>query len=122
MKIGRLFNARHGQGLVEYAVIMALIAVVVILSLSLLGVNVRDTYCKVVKGLGGSGVCSHYCNDNFTSMSGWNPPASGWQLTNGKLCNNTTAVPIFNTCSNQSSIPSDYAINISVATLFSGIR
>jgi pilus assembly protein Flp/PilA len=41
-----------GQGLVEYALIMVLVSVVVIVVLSLLGPSISNVYCQVLAGLG----------------------------------------------------------------------
>ena len=41
----------HGQGMVEYALIIALVAVVVIASLVLLGPQIRDIFQTVVNNM-----------------------------------------------------------------------
>jgi pilus assembly protein Flp/PilA len=41
--------AEHGQGLVEYALILVLVAVVVIIGLSLVGTSAQGVYCDVVE-------------------------------------------------------------------------
>jgi pilus assembly protein Flp/PilA len=43
----------EGQGLVEYALILVLIAVVVIVLLTTLGTQVQTTFSKIVSGMGG---------------------------------------------------------------------
>jgi pilus assembly protein Flp/PilA len=43
----------EGQGLVEYALILVLIAVVVIVLLTTLGARVQTTFSKIVSGMGG---------------------------------------------------------------------
>jgi pilus assembly protein Flp/PilA len=43
---------KRGQGLVEYALILVLIAIVVILILTFLGSKVNDTFSKIGSGLG----------------------------------------------------------------------
>jgi pilus assembly protein Flp/PilA len=43
---------RKGQGLVEYALILVLIAIVVILILTFLGTKVNDTFSRIGSGLG----------------------------------------------------------------------
>ena len=50
-KIERL--KKHGQGLVEYALILVLIAIVLIVILSFLGQQVNTTFSKISSGLGG---------------------------------------------------------------------
>ncbi len=42
---------RRGQGLVEYALILVLIAIVVILILTFLGTQVNDTFSQIGSGL-----------------------------------------------------------------------
>jgi len=55
VKISALANAakKRGQGLVEYALILVLIAIVVILILTFLGQQVNSTFSKIGSGLGG---------------------------------------------------------------------
>ena len=43
---------KRGQGLVEYALILVLIAIVVILILTFLGGKVNDTFSRIGSGLG----------------------------------------------------------------------
>jgi pilus assembly protein Flp/PilA len=43
----------EGQGLVEYALILVLIAVVVIVLLTALGGQVQSTFSTIVSGMGG---------------------------------------------------------------------
>jgi pilus assembly protein Flp/PilA len=43
---------KKGQGLVEYALILVLIAIVVILILTFLGTKVNQTFSKIGSGLG----------------------------------------------------------------------
>ena len=43
----------EGQGLVEYALILVLIAVVVIVLLTTLGGQVQSTFSTIVSGMGG---------------------------------------------------------------------
>ncbi|HQE93095.1 MAG TPA: Flp family type IVb pilin [Anaerolineae bacterium] len=43
----------EGQGLVEYALILVLIAIVVIVVLSLLGTQISTIFSQITSGLGG---------------------------------------------------------------------
>lgn len=43
-----------GQGLVEYALLLTLVAVVVIAVLTILGTTVNDVFCQVISGLNGA--------------------------------------------------------------------
>ncbi len=49
--IARIFAEQDGQGLTEYALILALIAVVAILALTLLGGNVTDVLSTAANSL-----------------------------------------------------------------------
>ena len=49
------FSREEGQGLVEYALILVLIAVVVIGALQLLGVEVNTIFGDILAGLQGGG-------------------------------------------------------------------
>jgi len=113
----------QGQGIVEYALILALVVIVVLLILRLTGTSLSDLYCKVAKGLNANSTCGQpqtYCNDSFDNLSNWST-ASGWQVNNGQLCNNLNSTNfIFNNCSQAASLPDDYTVNIDVATLFAG--
>jgi hypothetical protein len=112
------------QSLIEYGLIIGLVALASVLVLVLAGANLKSAYCGIVRGLGGQGTgCSTYlCEDNFSSMANWTG-ASGWQITNGQLCNRyppNAMTAGMNTCSLAGAFPSDYEINIDVATLYSG--
>jgi pilus assembly protein Flp/PilA len=48
-----LIQSEKGQGLVEYALIIALIALAIILALRLFGVTVQDLYQDVVDSFAG---------------------------------------------------------------------
>lgn len=48
-----LFIKEEGQGLVEYALIIVLIALAVILAVRLFGANVNDMYHNVIDTMGG---------------------------------------------------------------------
>ena len=43
---------KRGQGLVEYALILVLIAIVVLLILTFLGTKINETFSRVGSGLG----------------------------------------------------------------------
>lgn len=46
-------NREKGQGLVEYALVLVLVAVVVIAILTLLGPQIGNVFSKITNGLGG---------------------------------------------------------------------
>lgn len=52
--IKRLYKEEEGQGMVEYGLIIALIAVVVIGALTLMGTNVKAKFNEINTKLGGA--------------------------------------------------------------------
>jgi pilus assembly protein Flp/PilA len=49
--VKKLWNDESGQGLVEYALILALVAIVVIVALTAIGTNVNTKFGKVKDAL-----------------------------------------------------------------------
>lgn len=47
-------NTEEGQGLVEYALILVLVAIVVIAILAILGPQIGNIFSQVTNGLGGT--------------------------------------------------------------------
>jgi Flp pilus assembly pilin Flp len=45
-------DSENGQALVEYSLILCLVVVVVIVTLIMLGNQVKNTYCNITGGLG----------------------------------------------------------------------
>ncbi len=54
--IKRLWTGQEGQGMAEYGLILALVAVVVIVALQALGTNLLAKFNEVIVGLGGTAV------------------------------------------------------------------
>jgi pilus assembly protein Flp/PilA len=52
--VKKLWNDESGQGLVEYALILALVAIVVIVALTAIGTNVNTKFGEIGKGLSGT--------------------------------------------------------------------
>ncbi len=50
----RLFYEENGQGMVEYGLIIALVAIAVIVALGALGTGLEDIFGKVTDKLGGA--------------------------------------------------------------------
>jgi pilus assembly protein Flp/PilA len=48
-----VYNREKGQGLVEYALIMIMVAMVVIVTLALLGPTISNTYQHIIEQLPG---------------------------------------------------------------------
>lgn len=83
-------NARghNGQSLIEYALILALVAMIVLGALALLGVSVSDVYCTVIEAFGAQCTQQQMLAENFDGgLGAWNFTAGGtWDQQNGQLC------------------------------------
>jgi Flp pilus assembly pilin Flp len=116
---------QNGQGLVEYGLLLVLVAIGIVLTMSLTGVSLSDLYCRVANGISGGSACkgvATYCQDTFDgNMSGWQNlqvPNPAPTVKNGQLCF-SGAFQSFNKCSNQ--MPqSDYVINLNGITITQG--
>lgn len=53
--MNRHLSQQRGQGLVEYALILVLVAVVVIAALTVLGPQVGEVYSQIISAMGGNG-------------------------------------------------------------------
>lgn len=101
-------SLQRGQGLVEFALIVALLGGVVTLSLAMMGVSVRDVYCDVLSGMGND-VCSFVPESWTTTRGKW---SEGEPLCNEKLGEGRTFADDFS--------GDDYVINIDSAQLSQG--
>ena len=97
----------RGQGIIEYVVIIALIGAISTMSMSLMGIGVRDVYCDVLSGLGGDG-CSFIPEK-------WNSVKGHWK-TGDPLCGGPGEGRIFA----DDFSGEDYIINIDSAQLYQG--
>ncbi len=52
--VKRLITEESGQGMVEYALILALVSIAAILALTGLGTSVKDKFAEIVGTLGGT--------------------------------------------------------------------
>lgn len=105
----------HGQAMVEVAIIISLVAVVTILSLSVVGVGVRNLLCQAAQGLGAAGVCGALFED-FSDIS-------DWDQTTGKNCSNETGqlcCDKYNEIFKNDFEGEDYTVSVDVANLGQG--
>lgn len=111
-----------GQGLIEYALILALIAVGSLIALEVTGYSVRDVYCKVAEGFGAEDACAGeqvYCEDEFDNLDNWVAQYGSWTNEDGKMCTSAGAKN-YSACSESMSNMFDYTINVSGAELSNG--
>ena len=80
----------RGQGLIEYALIIILIAIVTILVLSLTGVSINAVYCQAMNDLNLEAAVCSACNTGFASeddLAGWEGEGgNNIQLGDGRAC------------------------------------
>lgn len=79
-----------GQSIVEYALILSLVVVIVVVALSMLGVTIGDLYCGT---LGIFGVEPQDCHggqilwEDFEDLTDWNfTDGDTWDNSSGQLC------------------------------------
>jgi Flp pilus assembly pilin Flp len=104
----------NGQGVVEYALIAAGVAVVTMLILSMMGVSVRDVFCEVNSTFGGEGCGCTMGFDDSSDLDGWTGADVGKTLgvQNGQLCNTNSRHSFFSAC-NSGDAQSDFTANLS---------
>jgi len=112
----------RGQGLVEYAILIALIAVGIVLTLNLFGVSLAEAYCSVANQVSRGEACKStpLCEDDFSSdLEDWIPlEGNPGEVKNGSYCpSNYTRM--LNACSTSVNVD-DYVVSVDGATLASG--
>ena len=118
----KIQKSSQGQGLVEYALIAALIISGVLVTLELTGYTVREAYCRAAEGLGSANACATekvYCEDDFSSADNWTSQYGNWTNPEGQLCTSRGAKS-YNNCSESMSTNEDYTIKIDGAQLDTG--
>lgn len=105
---------RRGQGIVEYAVILGLIALVVVLALGAMGISVGDVYAAIVEALGGEVDCKTYYHSDFGTPPSWTEIKNSfwgkhgsWQVKDGQLVSPRSGAMLLNEYSG-----SDYNISL----------
>lgn len=72
-------NWEKGQGLLEYALIILLIAIVSGLALAVSGVSLKDVYQKVVDALSGKSSSSESCAVSAAQLANWQDLGGNWR-------------------------------------------
>lgn len=113
----------HGQGLLEYALLISLIAVGIALALNLYGISVREAYCNVADKVSRGQACkpTEICQDDFSGdLSGWTLlEGSVGSIKDGKYCPPSYSRTL-NNCSTSSGNLEDYTVSLNGADLKSG--
>jgi Flp pilus assembly pilin Flp len=114
----RKLNHQPGQGLVEYAIIISLVAAVLMLSLSLLGFSLKDVYYGIVNTLrGGAGPASYYMNDFDGDLTDWTTHnwwflRGGWATKDGRLIGDRAAATFLDDFSGDDYVVSLNDVNV----------
>jgi Flp pilus assembly pilin Flp len=105
----------QGQGIVEYALFVALLLATIFLSLQMLGISLRDAFTMVYCGISRSGACQSLFSDDFNNLNAWTIVRGIWKTENGKLLAGPGEGRIFRELSQK-----DYVISLNGAQLFQG--
>ena len=105
-----------GQGLIEYLLLVALVAASGMMALSATGSSVAELYCRAATSLGSGNACSgSYFFDDFEDISEWDNVSGNWSTEGGQVCagpgEGKLAVDVDAT---------DYVVNLSGADLSQG--
>ncbi len=112
-------QTNHGQGLIEYALILALVALVTVLGLSTMGTSVADVFCRTAAAIGAKEVCSEGCQDGLDNLDGWDTNWGKFEAKEGKMCNSGGWGSTMNRCSGE--LPTnDYNIKLEGTNLERG--
>ncbi len=115
-----MHSHERGQGFVEYALLISLIALTVILALQMMGVSVGKAFCDVAAVINLTSVCSPkvLCEDSFDSLANWKTFYGKPVTTNGKICLDK-GTQVYNTCS-MNTQRENYTIRLENALLYQG--
>lgn len=107
--------------MVEYALILLLIAIGTILAFQLMGVSISDVYCRVASGFKADACAktTALCNDEFSNLSGSGGLSGTWKAANGQACIQGGGT-LYNKCSMSTVNATDYMASLDGATLSGG--
>jgi len=105
----------QGQGLVEYSIVIALVAVIASLALAATGTSISDVYCGLISGLGMGGPCEALFSEDFSDLSNWLEKGGNWDNSSGQLCNDH-----YGTIFAEDFSDDDYVIDLGTANLATG--
>lgn len=105
----------QGQGLIEYALFVALLLVAVYLSLQAMGISLRDAFTLVYCGISRSNACQTLFSDDFNNLNAWTIVRGIWKTQDGKLLAGPGEGRIFRDLPQK-----DYVISLNGAQLFQG--
>lgn len=109
-----------GQGLVEYALLICLVAISALLALQVMGISLGDLYCEVSAAVNLQSLCSPkaICEASFDTLDEWKTFYGRPELVEGKICLNK-GNQLYNTCSMEAR-QENYTIRMEDAVLYQG--
>lgn len=109
-----------GQGLLEYALLISLIALSVILTLQIMGVSLGGAFCNVAAAINLGSVCAPkaICEDSFDSLANWKSYYGKPELAESRICLNY-GTQVYNLCSMKAG-QENYTIRLNDAYLYQG--
>jgi Flp pilus assembly pilin Flp len=118
---------QQGQGLVEYALILLLVAIIVVIAVSLFGETTGMKIGEVSSALGGDAFDGTYCDSDMSSSEDWQYEGKGkdlWKIVGDQMCRTTNYQTGFaySQCSQteQMQNQSDYTIHLEGVVLNKG--
>jgi Flp pilus assembly pilin Flp len=98
------YGKKSGQGMVEYALLLAVVALAVVLVLNTTGVSISDVFCRIAGSLGGGPCAETGCTlafDDPAELDSWNARDAkngNLNVEDGQLCNMGNQMNYFAAC------------------------
>jgi Flp pilus assembly pilin Flp len=108
-----------GQGMVEYALLLLLVAIGTLLALQLMGISVADVYCRVAGGFSPNACSATLCKDDFNNSSGSKVRNGPWNVSNGQMCIVGGGI-VYDKCSMSNLAATDYSASLNDVALKTG--
>jgi Flp pilus assembly pilin Flp len=113
-------SSEEGQGLVEYAILISLVAISSLLVLQVFGVSVGQLYCDVAEAINLKSACTAkaICEDTFDSLDNWKTHYGKPLANQGQVCL-SKGVQMYNLCSMEANVQ-NYTVRLENAYLYQG--
>lgn len=108
-----------GQAMIEYALILLLVFMSALVALQVMGVSVRDVFCRVTSIFTINACSAPLCQDDFDSLSEAQKLQGAWTASNGQICI-SGAGTFLNKCSQTGMNGANYTASLNGANLTGG--
>lgn len=126
----KIINNQSGQGIIEYALILAIVSLISIVGVTVLGQGAKKNYEDILASLNvatpGPIDAIEFCRADMTGIIDWDfqgNRSKSWTSTNGKMCmiNDGGSNYAYNNCS-KNTMPTndDYVVRLDGANLIDG--